>query len=106
MVFSAAVIRGDRPVGFRGVILDITERKRMEDALVQTNETLQALIKASPLAVVSFDTEGRSASGTRRPSGSSGGAKPRRKGRFNPIVGQEQKQEFLDLLDRVLQGES
>ena len=106
MVFSAAVIRGDRPVGFRGVILDITERKRMEDALVSTNETLQALIKASPLAVVSFDPQGRVGAWNPAAERIFGWNEAEAQGAFNPIVGQELKQEFLDLLDRVLRDES
>lgn len=38
---------------------DITERRRMEDSLRETNQTLQTLIQASPLAIVALDPDGR-----------------------------------------------
>ncbi|HEY9711243.1 MAG TPA: PAS domain S-box protein, partial [Oculatellaceae cyanobacterium] len=36
---------------------DITERKRVEEAQQETNQTLQALIQASPLGIISFDAD-------------------------------------------------
>jgi len=38
---------------------DITERKRAEEALRETNQTLQTLIDASPLAIVALDPDAR-----------------------------------------------
>ena len=42
-------------VGFMGILEDITERKRAEEAMRRTNATLQALIASSPLAIVVVD---------------------------------------------------
>jgi PAS domain S-box-containing protein len=39
----------------QGLALDITERKQAEDALRQTTQTLQTLIEASPLAIITLD---------------------------------------------------
>ncbi len=105
LVFSAAVVRDGKPVGFRGVILDISERKRVEDALVRTNETLQALFKASPLAVVTFDAAGMVGEWNPAAQRIFGWPEDEVKGRFNPIVPSGQKQEFLDLLERVMHDE-
>ena len=44
-----------RPAGIGAVVRDITERKRSERDIVTTNGTLQALIHASPLAIVILD---------------------------------------------------
>jgi PAS domain S-box-containing protein len=41
----------------QGLALDITERKRAEDALRQTTQTLQTLIQASPLAIITLDLD-------------------------------------------------
>ena len=41
----------------QGLALDITERKRAEDALRETTHTLQTLIQASPLAIIALDQE-------------------------------------------------
>ena len=42
--------------GFVGVMVDITVRKQMEEALRTVNERLSSLIKASPLAIITTDT--------------------------------------------------
>jgi PAS domain S-box-containing protein len=41
----------------QGLALDITERKRAEEALIETTHTLQALIEASPLAIITLDLD-------------------------------------------------
>jgi PAS domain S-box-containing protein len=41
----------------QGLALDITERKQAEDALRQTTQTLQTLIHASPLAIITLDLD-------------------------------------------------
>ncbi len=41
----------------QGLALDITERKQAEDALRQTTHTLQTLIQASPLAIITLDLD-------------------------------------------------
>lgn len=47
----------DEGVPERGVcfVLNITERKQAEEALRETNQTLETLIQASPLPIVAFD---------------------------------------------------
>jgi PAS domain S-box-containing protein len=41
----------------QGLALDITERKRAEEALRATTHTLQTLIQASPLAIITLDLD-------------------------------------------------
>ncbi|MBF8305175.1 MAG: putative Hybrid sensor histidine kinase [Acidobacteria bacterium] len=49
---------GERVVGFQAVVRDITDRKQAEDRLKATTHQLETLIQASPLAIMSLDTEG------------------------------------------------
>ena len=41
----------------QGLALDITERKQAEEALKETTQTLQTLIQASPLAIITLDLD-------------------------------------------------
>jgi len=41
LIYSTPIIRGNKPVGIRGIILDITERKRAEEMLRKNNEMFQ-----------------------------------------------------------------
>jgi PAS domain S-box-containing protein len=58
---EAVVVRADdqRPMFLQGVLVDLTDRKQAEEMLRQTNETLGAIIDASPLAITALDDEGR-----------------------------------------------
>jgi len=51
--------RQGQPVGRIGINRDITDRKRIEQELQRTSELLHAVIQASPLAIITLDTEGR-----------------------------------------------
>ncbi len=44
--------------GFSQVVHDISDRKQAEEALRETNHTLQTIIQASPLAIMTFDRKG------------------------------------------------
>jgi PAS domain S-box-containing protein len=93
-------------VAILSVTRDITKRKLMEEQLEQTNETLHALIQASPLAVVSFDASGMVGVWNQAAERIFGWSEAEVTGRFNPLVNYEQKNEFFNLLSRVLKGES
>jgi PAS domain S-box-containing protein len=68
-----------RVLFYEGSLQDITERKRAQKQLQQINEQLQALIEASPLAIVALDRAARaeSSAGTPPPNGCSGTARPK-----------------------------
>jgi PAS domain S-box-containing protein len=44
--------------GVIGIARDVTERRRMEDMLKKTNQTLRTLIRASPVAIIVLDSYG------------------------------------------------
>ena len=49
----------DKPIGFRGIIRDITERKRTEEALRQEKDFNQTLVQASPLFFAAIGPDGK-----------------------------------------------
>lgn len=52
---SAAIIRDGKPVGLRGVIIDITERKKMEEALKESEASYRQLFHHAPAGIYEFD---------------------------------------------------
>jgi len=85
-------------------IRDITERKRAEEELQEANEMLQALIRASPLAILTFDIEGRVQSWNVAAERIFGWSEEEALGSYPPFVPEERKHEFRALIDIAKQG--
>jgi PAS domain S-box-containing protein len=51
LIHSTRVIRDGVPVGLRGIVIDITERKRMEEELRASRERLEHLVKSNPALI-------------------------------------------------------
>ena len=49
----------DLPIGFRGIIRDVTERRQMEEELIQTKNLLQNIIDSSIDGITATDLQGR-----------------------------------------------
>jgi PAS domain S-box-containing protein len=88
-----------------GSVLDITERKGMEDELRNTSETLQAVIQASPVGISLLDPDGN-VQDVWNPAAEQmfGWSKQEILGRLLPTVPQDKLEEFKGLLRRVLGG--
>ncbi len=93
-----------KPKYFVAVVDDITERKQVEEALRETNHTLQALIEASPLAIITLDLDGTVKSWNPAAEQIFGWSPEEVIGRFNPIVPKEKENEFKGLVKALLQG--
>jgi two-component system sporulation sensor kinase A len=59
IVYAAPVMRENRPVGVRGIVVDITERKRMEEALRVSEERFRGIAERSIDGIFELDLEGR-----------------------------------------------
>jgi PAS domain S-box-containing protein len=51
MIHSTAIIHEGKPVGLRGIALDITERKQMEEELRTSRERLEYVIASNPALI-------------------------------------------------------
>jgi PAS domain S-box-containing protein len=59
LVYSAPIIKKDKPVGVRGIVLDITERKRTQQKVEEQLQFLQTLLDTIPSPVFYKNAEGR-----------------------------------------------
>jgi diguanylate cyclase (GGDEF)-like protein/PAS domain S-box-containing protein len=84
----------------------VDENRNNPKKLLATSQALQALFKASPLAIIALDREGRVTLWNPAAEKVFGWNASEVLGRPNPIVPAEQWDEFLALKERVLRGES
>src|SRR5581483_3709987 len=98
-------VDGEAPFGIM-MVEDITEQKRIEGDLADTYETLQAVINASPLAIVILDRNGIVRSWNPAAGQIFGWKAEEILGRFLPIVPEQKRAEFLMLSRQVLQGKT
>ena len=59
IVHAVRILHENKPVGMRGIIIDLTERKQAEDALHDSEERFRTVLEASPDPFVLYDMEGR-----------------------------------------------
>jgi len=94
-----------RVLFYEGSLQDITERKRAQKQLQQINEQLQALIEASPLAIVALDREGRVVGWNPAAERMFGYSEAEVLGRSLPVVSEEERKRFDALRERLMRGE-
>lgn len=58
-IYSGVIMEGNKPVGFRGIIYDITERVMAEEDLRQSHELFKTLVDSNPYPISLVDLEGR-----------------------------------------------
>lgn len=89
-----------------GVLFDITNRKQVEAALAKSNQTLQALIQACPLAIAGFRADGIVRIWNPAAERIFGWSQEEVLGRFLPTVPDNKQEEFLNNLAVTIQGQS
>ncbi len=87
------------------VLRDITERKRAREALREANAKLQALIEASPLAIIQLDRESQIQSLNSATERMFGWSAAELLGHPLPIGSEDKQAEAQDIIQRAFEGE-
>ncbi|HEX9943778.1 MAG TPA: EAL domain-containing protein [Thermoanaerobaculia bacterium] len=95
---------GDRIVGCIGIALDVTDRKQAEEGMRTLTQTLEALVEASPLAIVTFDAESRVTLWSPAAERTFGWKADEVMGRPLPFLPEDKLDEHVSLRDSVLAG--
>ena len=85
---------------------DMTRRRKVEEALRASTETLRALIQAAPLAIVAFDPSGIIQLWTPSAERMFGWTEEEVVGKFHPIVPEEKQEEFRAIRESAMQGKT
>ncbi len=87
------------------LVRDITERKRAEEALYETNEDLRAMLEAVPVAIFDLDTEGI-VKNIWNPAAERllGWSRQEALGHFLPSVPEDKKEEFRQFREQIKDG--
>src|SRR5688572_18424140 len=93
------------PVRVRGTSQDITERRRGEQELQQSDARLRSLVDASPLAIIEYDRDGAVRFWNAAAQTIYGWAGGDVEGRHPPFIASEGAATFSELFQRVLAGE-
>ncbi|MBI3911017.1 MAG: PAS domain S-box protein [Armatimonadetes bacterium] len=95
-----------RVIGASTIARDITERRRAEEVLRETSETLQAMFQASPLPIVALDPDGNIQLWNPAAERMFGWTAQEVLGRPYPLVPEDRQEEFRALLRAALQSKS
>ncbi|MBD1924384.1 PAS domain S-box protein [Microcoleus sp. FACHB-831] len=88
-----------------GVHTDITSTKQVEEELQETNQTLQALIQACPLAITVFALDGKVKMWNPAAEKIFGWTEREALSTFIPCVPEDKRDEFLAHLDAIRKGQ-
>lgn len=59
LLYTSVIHEQDKPVGVRGIIIDISDRKKIEEELKQSEDTFKTLLEMLPYSVAVSDMAGR-----------------------------------------------
>lgn len=88
-----------------GIMLDVTEQKLIQQTLAKTNETLQALVEASPLAIIVITTDATVNLWNSSAERLFNWKAEEVIGKPLPIVPEDRRSEFEEIIKRALRGE-
>ena len=86
------------------VALDITERKRIEEEVRATAENLDAILKASPLAIHAADFEGRILNWNPASQATFGWREDEVVGKFNPLIPENERETYIQRVTNTAKG--
>lgn len=96
----------DGSILWHGIISDITERVQNEERLREKEAFKQAIIAASPLAIITYNTKGSVRSWNTAAERIFGWSEKEVLNRFKPIVPHDQYDSFAELREAVIGGKA
>ncbi|PMB51046.1 hybrid sensor histidine kinase/response regulator [Fischerella thermalis CCMEE 5201] len=94
-----------QPQRMTGIALDITERKHTELALAKSNQTLEAIIQACPLAIMGLQADGTVKIWNPAAERIFGWSQQEVLGQFLPAIPNDKRNEFLNNIAVTMQGQ-
>ncbi|MFH1742050.1 MAG: PAS domain S-box protein, partial [bacterium] len=95
----------DRSEFLIGTVEDITERKQTEEQFYAVNQMLQAIVDASPLAIIALDPDAKVRMWSPAAEHIFGWSEEEVIGQLNPLVPKDKQKEFISVFEKVLAGE-
>jgi PAS domain S-box-containing protein len=102
-IIDYAKNRLQKAANYLGVLIEYAQSRKQLQA---STDNLQAIINASPLAIISIDAQGLVKTWNPAAERIFGWSEEEVVGQFLPIVGQEEREEFFDLLNGYQQAET
>jgi two-component system cell cycle sensor histidine kinase/response regulator CckA len=93
-----------KPIRMFGVVQDITEQKRGEDALRESTAKLETLIQVSPLAILAVDLNGNVQLWNSSAERTFGWSAQEVNGKPNPLVPASKQNEYVEWSEQITKG--
>ncbi len=105
---SVSLVRDSQgqPTGFRGVVMDITERKQAEEKLRKSEERYKSLFETATDGIFTMDLKTRFTSGNKKAEEMCGYSREELIGKYATLIlPEEEVPHMVDVFKRVLKGE-
>lgn len=103
-IYSSVIYEGEKVVGLRGLLIDITEQRKAEEALRQAKDMLQALIDASPVGINAMDENGNVLMWNPASEKILGWSAEEVIGKLHPAIFAETREELMEIIKGAFTG--